>query len=203
MKGVKSMAPRTKAVPLTPEQLQMEKDIKRLNERINEIAKFYGTESYAYNKYYVALKMAIPERYRRTSKHGVIQISRSKEFITSTSTSPKMQMNMKRLLGMKTLGQLKKEAVAALKAEGMAKATKALVEQRAKAIDFLMGFIEEHSDMFYLGGKEAKDIIHVKGRKKTYSELLQLARLYQEENGADWLSGKTIDEEINDLFKRI
>lgn len=197
------MAPRTKAVPLTPEQLQLEKDIKRLNERINEIAKFYGTNSTAYNKYYAAVKMAVPERYRKTSKHGVIQLSRSKEFITSAASSPKMQMNMKRLLGMKTVGQLKKEAEATLKAEGMAKASRALVEQRAKAIDFLTGYIEEHSDMFYIGGKEAKSIIHIKGRKKTYNELLQLARLYQEKNGADWLSGKTIDEEINDLFKGI
>lgn len=196
------MAPRTKAVPLTPEQLQMEKDIKRLNERINEIAKFYGTESYTYNKYYSAVKMAVPEKFRRTSKHGVIQISRSKEFI-QTASSYKTQSSMKRLLGMKTVGQLKKEAAASLKEEGMAKATKALVERRAMAIDFLSGFIEEHTDMFYMGGKNAKSIIHIKGRKKTYSELLQLARLYQEKNGADWLSGKTIDEEINDLFKRI
>ena len=194
------MAPRTKAVPLTPEQLQLEKDIKRINERINEIAKFYGTESYSYNKYYSAVKMAIPEKFRRTSKHGVIQISRSKEFI-QTASSYKTQSSMKRLLGMKTLGQLKKEAAASLKAEGMAKATKAVIEQRAKAIDFLMGYIEEHSDMFYLGGKEAKEIIHIKGRKKSYDELLQLARLYQKKYGVDWLSGKTIDEEINDQFK--
>lgn len=196
------MAQRTKTVPLTPEQAQLERDIKRLNERINEIAKFYGTQSYSYNKYYAAVKMAIPEKFRRTSKHGIIQISRSKEFI-QTASSYKTQSSMKRLLGMKTLGQLKKDAAASLKAEGMLKATSAIVAQRAKAIDFLMGFVEEHSDMFYLGGKEAKDIIHIKGRKKTYSELLQLARLYQEKNGADWISGKTIDEEINDLFSRV
>lgn len=195
------MAPRTKAVPLTPEQLQLEKDIKRINERINEIAKFYGIESYAYNKYYSAVKMAIPEKFRRSSKHGVIQISHSKEFIQSAS-SYKTQSSMKRLLGMKTLGQLKKEAAASLKAEGMLKATKAVIEERAKANDFLMGYIEEHSDMFYMGCQEAKSIIHIKGRKKSYDELLQLARLYQKKNGVDWLSGKSIDEEINDLFKR-
>ena len=194
------MAPRTKTVPLTPEQLQMEKDIKRLNERINEIAKFYGTESYAYNKYYAAVKMSIPEKFRRTSKHGVIQISRSKEFI-QTASSYKTQSSMKRLLGMKTLGQLKKAAQESLKQEGILKATNAVIAQRAKAIDFLMAYVEEHSDMFYMGGKEAKDIIHIKGRKKSYDELLQLARLYQKKNGVDWLSGKSIDEEINDLFK--
>lgn len=194
------MAPRTKAVPLTPEQLQLEKDIKRINERINEIAKFYGTNSYAYNKYYSAVKMAIPERYRRTSTHGIIQISRSKEFI-QTASSVKTQASIKRLLGMKTLGQLKKAAKESLKQEGILKSTKAVIEERAKAIDFLMAYVEEHSDMFYLGGKEAKDIIHIKGRKKSYDELLQLARLYQKKNGVDWLSGKSIDEEINDLFK--
>ena len=36
---------------LTPSQLQLEKDVKRINERINEIAKTFGTESYAYNQF--------------------------------------------------------------------------------------------------------------------------------------------------------
>ena len=35
------MAQRTKTVPLTPDQLQLERDVKRLNERINEINNKY------------------------------------------------------------------------------------------------------------------------------------------------------------------
>lgn len=180
MKGVKNMAPRTKAVPLTPEQLQMEKDIKRINERINEIAKLYGTESYAYNKWYSAVKSTIPERYRKTSKHGIIQLSRSKEFI-QTASSAKTQESMRRLLGLKTVGKLRKEAKAAVKEEGK-KLTPENISQFMEMIDKVNKFIEEHSEMFYLEDKRAQDIAHIKTRKKSYKELGELVQIYQQGN---------------------
>lgn len=174
------MAPRTKAVPLTPEQLQMEKVIKRLNERINEIAKMYGTESYTYNKCYSAIKSSIPERFRKTSKHGIIQLSRSKEFIM-TASSARTQESMKRLLGMKTVGKLRKEARATLKWEG-GKVTPESVNKRMKEIDKVNMFVEEHSEMFYLEDKRAQDIAHIKTRKKSYKELGELVQIYQQGN---------------------
>ena len=174
------MAPRTKAVPLTPEQLQMEKDIKRLNERINEIAKMYGTESYAYNKWYSAIKSTIPQRFRRESVHGVIQLSRSKEFIM-TASSARTQESMKRLLGMKTVGKLRKEARATLKGEG-GKTTPESVRERMKEIDKVNKFVEEHSEMFYLEDKRAQDIARIKTRKKSYKELGELVQIYQQGN---------------------
>lgn len=174
------MAPRTKAVPLTPEQLQLEKDIKRLNERINEIAKKYGTESYAYNKWYSAIKSTIPERYRKTSKHGIIQLSRSKEFI-QTASSAKTQESVRRLLGLKTVGKLRKEAKTALKEEGK-KLTPENVSQFMAMIDQVNKFVEEHSEMFYLEDKRAQDIAHIKTRKKKYKELAELIQIYQQGN---------------------
>ena len=174
------MAPRTKTVPLTPEQLQMEKDIKRLNERINEIAKKYGTESYAYNKWYSAIKSSIPERYRKTSRHGIIQLSRSKEFI-QTASSAKTQESMRRLLGLKTVGKLRKEAKTALKEEGK-KLTPENVSQFMELIDKVNKFVEEHSEMFYLEDKRAQDIAHIKTRKKKYKELGELIQIYQQGN---------------------
>lgn len=180
MKGVKNMAPRTKAVPLTPEQLQLEKDIKRLNERINEVAKRYGTESYAYNKWYSAIKSTIPERFRKTSKHGIIQLSRSKEFI-QTASSSKTKESMRRLLGLKTVGKLRKEAKATLKEEGK-KLTPENVSQYMELIDKVNKFVEEHSEMFYLEDKRAQDIAHIKTRKKKYKELGELIQIYQQGN---------------------
>ena len=174
------MAPRTKAVSLTPEQLQMEKDIKRLNERINEVAKRYGTESFAYNKWYSAIKSTIPERFRKTSKHGVIQLSRSKEFI-QTASSARTQESMRRLLGLKTVGKLRKEANTALKEEGK-KLTPENISQFMEMIDKVNKFVEEHSEMFYLEDKRAQDIAHIKTRKKSYKELGELVRIYQQGN---------------------
>lgn len=170
------MAPRTKAVPLTPEQLQMEKDIKRLNERINEIAKMYGTDSYVYNKWYSAIKSTIPQRFRRESVHGVIQLSRSKEFIM-TASSARTQESMKRILGLKTVGKLRKEARATLKGEGR-KATPESVSKRMKEIDIVNQYVEEHHDMFYLENQRAQDIAHIKERRKTFGELIELRQIY-------------------------
>lgn len=164
---------------LTASQLQLEKDVKRINERINEIAKAFGTESYTYNQWYSTLKLSIPEKYRTTSKHGIMQIARSKEFYQS-SLKKSTRMGIQRLLGMKTKGQLMKEGKESLKDEGTKKPTRAEIEDRAKVIDEVNLFVSEHEDMFYLP-KTSKvyDIIHIKGRRKTYSELKQIVDEYK------------------------
>ena len=112
------MARRKKAQPLTPAQLQVEKDVKRINERINEVAKALGTDSFAYNQWYSTLKLALPEKYRQTSKHGIIQVKRSKELYLQ-SEQKKISQGIKRLLGMKTKGELMKESRKSLLEEGV------------------------------------------------------------------------------------
>ena len=180
--------PRTKAVPLTPEQNQLLRDVKRINERIADIAREYGTDSRTYNKYYSAVKSSIPERFRRTQEtHDssgasipTISISRSKEFLR-TASSWKTQSSISRLLGMKTKGKLYKEARKDLKEAGNKKPTKEEVQQRAKLIDRVVEFVEDHSSMFYISpdsSKRASDIAHISGRKKTYEELNELVNIY-------------------------
>jgi hypothetical protein len=169
----------TKKNNLTSSQLQLEKDVKRINERINEIAKTFGTQSYAYNKWYSTLKLSIPEKYRTTSKHGVIQIARSKEFYQS-SLRKKTKMGIKRLLGMKTKGQLMKEAKESLKMEGNIKPTRVEIEDRAKIIDEINKFVSENEDMFYQPKSSVVyNIIHITGRRKTYVELKQIIDEYR------------------------
>lgn len=164
---------------LTPSQQQLEKDVKRINERINEIAKVFGTESYAYNQWYATLKLSVPEKYRTTSKHGIIQIARSKEFYQS-SLKKKTKMGIKRLLGMKTRGALIKEAKQSLKDEGVKKPTRFEVLDRAKVIDEVNLFVSEHEDMFYLPATSTVyDTIHIKGRKKNYKELKKIVDEYK------------------------
>lgn len=165
---------------MTPEQKAFERDIKRINERINEIAKTYGTESVSYQKYYSTIKSTVPEKYRKTSKHGIIQLSRSKEFISTISTTKTQRINA-RLLGMKTKGQLRKEARQSLKEEGTKKPTPEEVERRMKEIDRVKKYVEEHSEMFYEINykEETKDVIHTRGRKKTYAELNALVTEFE------------------------
>ena len=165
---------------MSSEQLQMERDIKRINERINEIAKAFGTDSYTYNKYYSAIKSTVPEKFRKTSKHGVVQLSRSKEFIATAST-PKTQRTMERLTGMKTKGQIRKQARMSLKEEGNKKPTSKEIEERMRDIDKIHKFVENNREMFYVENysEETQDTIHIKGRKKTYNELKNIVSEYE------------------------
>lgn len=168
----------TKRNKLTPAQRQLEKDVKRINERINEIAKAFGTQSAAYDKWYSTIKLSIPEKFRTTSKHGIIQIARSKEFY-QTSLRKKTKMGIQRLLGLKTKGQLMKEAKESLKKEGLKKPTQAEIEDRAKAIDLVEIFVKSNEDMFYLPpDSPVYNIIHLKGRRKTYNEILEIIEEY-------------------------
>lgn len=185
------MAPRTKSVPLTPEQLQLEKDVKRINERINEIAKMYGTDSVAYNKWYAAVKSMIPERYRRTSKDGIIQLARSKEFYKTAGTE-QTKAAVNRILGLKTRGQLRKEARRSLKEEGVKNPSARQVTERQKDIDAVQGFSEDNPDMFYNPEEAAQKLIHIRGRRKTYQEMIIIADLYREATG----QGQIIEQDL-------
>lgn len=171
---------RRKAIPLTAEQKQLEKDVKRINERINEVAKLVGTNSYAYNKWYSAIKSVIPGKYRATSKHGIMQIARNKDFYR-TANRKKTKQAIQRLLGMKTAGQLKKEAKQTLKDEGTKKPTAQDIERRTSIIDTANLFVSSHHDMFYISkekSQRAHDIAHIKGRRKTYEEIDELITIY-------------------------
>lgn len=170
---------RTKKPPLTPEQLQLEKDVKRINERINEIAKKYGTDSYTYNKWYSAVKAVIPERFRKTSQHGVIQISRSREFY-DTYKSERTKSAITRLLGTKTRGQLRKEAKEGLRVSGITKPTPVQIAQREIMVDKVNSFVESNQDMFYVEDAQLQKLTHIRGRKKTYEELNEIINIYQE-----------------------
>ena len=188
-----------KAPIRTPEQAQLEKDVKRINERINEIVKRYGTNSYAYNQYYAAVKSAFPENFRRIDKEGIIKISRSEALYKTAGSSETMQA-ITRILGLKTVGRLRREAVRSLKEEKAAqkKANKTrikeglpevpeiqitpeAIKERQKEIDEVQSFVSENRDMFYVTDypSEVNEIIHMKGRKKTYSELKTIVDHYK------------------------
>lgn len=172
---------RKKAIPLTAEQKQLEKDVKRINERINEVAKLVGTNSYAYNQWYSAIKSVIPGKYRATSKHGIMQIARNKDFYRTANQKKTIQA-VQRLLGMKTAGQLKKQAKQSLKDEGTKKPTTQEIEDRVKAIDETNSFVNDNRDMFYIDPKKSKrayDIAHIKGRRKSYDEMEELISIYK------------------------
>lgn len=161
--------------------IQIEKDVKRINERINEVVKALGTESKAYNDYVSRIKSLIPGKYQRIDKDGLIKLSRSKEFY-KTFDQERTQRAFEQLLKVPTMGNIKKEAKKALKEEGKKKPTKADIDDMAKKIDFTEKFIEENQEMFYVeySQNELNETIHTTGRKKTYSELYKIAEAYKQ-----------------------
>lgn len=180
---------------LTPKQKQLEKDVKRINERINEIAKKFGSNSYAYNKWYSTIKTLIPERFRTIDREGLIKLKRSREFYQTANTK-RTQESMTRILGLKTNGQLRREAVKSLKEENAAEKARAKLDpnyvpniqqltpanilERQRAIDEIQTFVAENSDMFYARYSEGtKELIHTHGRKKTYSEMQSIIDEYK------------------------
>jgi hypothetical protein len=47
-----------------------------------------------------------------------------------------------------------------------------------KEIDLVNKYVEEHHDMFYLENQRAQDISHIKKRRKTLKELIELRNIY-------------------------
>ena len=190
-------ARKQKKTRLTPKQAQLEKDVKRINERINEIAKKLGAGSYAYNQWYATIKTLIPERYRTIDKEGLIKLKRSKEFYQTANTK-RTKEAIARILGLKTSGQLRREAIQSLKEEnalinkpdavGIGSGTVPVptpitpdnILQRQRDIDEIQTFVSSNRDMFYVASynQNINDLIHIRGRRKTYAEMKQIVDAY-------------------------
>lgn len=195
---------------LTPQQL--EKDVKRINERINEVVKLLGSNSEAYHKYVAKLKSLLPSQYVRVDKDGLFKIARKKELYQQAGDE-KIQRAFQQILKTPTAGEIKRHAKTVIKEERKkalqldpsnfaappdafgvgagavviepqhpdVRITKKEIEDFAKMLDKISGFVADNSDMFYVAYQDPKlnDMIHKKG-KRTYSELNELIDAYQD-----------------------
>lgn len=95
---------------------QLEKDVKRINERINEVSKLLGSDSEAYNKYVARLKSLLPSKYVTIDRDGLYKIKRSKE-LYSRSGEDKIERAFQQILKVPTAGEIRKEARRVIKEE--------------------------------------------------------------------------------------
>ena len=203
---------------LTPQQL--EKDVKRINERINEVVKLLGADSEAYQKYVARLKSLLPSQFVRVDKDGLFKIARKKE-LYNRAGDEKIQRAFEQILKTPTAGDIKKNARRVIKEErkkklqedqeraralpevpgeefpdlppeyqGLGngamikeplKPTQAEIIDKAKQMDRVEKFVSDNQEMFYVTFKntEINDIIHIRGRKKTYAELQKIIDEYE------------------------
>lgn len=148
------------------------KDIKRLNQRIVQVAKSYGKESPLYMEYETKLKKIFPSEQININKRGEIQLSRSKKFY-NTSSGEYVQRVQKTT---RTVSELRKQARESIKVEipKGAKITEEMIQQRIKdrweveenlnsALDSLYGREDEMA-------QKAIETMRKKG-EKSYEEL--------------------------------
>lgn len=95
---------------------QLEKDVKRINERINEVSKLLGSDSEAYNKYVARLKSLLPSKYVTIDRDGLYKIKRSKE-LYNRSGEDKIERAFQQILKVPTAGAIRKEARRVIKEE--------------------------------------------------------------------------------------
>ena len=148
------------------------KDIKRLNQRIVQVAKSYGKESPLYMEYETKLKKIFPSEQINVNKRGEIQLSRSKQFY-NTSSWEYVQRVQKTT---RTVSELRKQARESIKVEipKGEKITEEMIQQRIKdrweveenlnsALDSLYGREDEMA-------QKAIETMRKKG-EKSYEEL--------------------------------
>ena len=148
------------------------KDIKRLNQRIVQVAKSYGKESPLYMEYETKLKKIFPSEQINVNKRGEVQLSRSKQFYNTTSGEYVQRVQKTT----RTVSELRKQARESIKVEipKGAKITEEMIQQRIKdrweveenlnsALDSLYGREDEMA-------QKAIETMRKKG-EKSYEEL--------------------------------
>ena len=148
------------------------KDIKRLNQRIVQVAKSYGKESPLYMEYETKLKKIFPSEQININKRGEIQLSRSKQFYNTTSGEYVQRVQKTT----RTVSELRKQARESIKVEipKGEKITEEMILQRIKdrweveenlqsALDSLYGREDEMA-------QKAIETMRKKG-EKSYEEL--------------------------------
>ena len=148
------------------------KDIKRLNQRIVQVAKSYGKDSPLYMEYETKLKKIFPSEQININKRGEIQLSRSKQFYNTTSGEYVQRVQKTT----RTVSELRKQARESIKVDipKGEKITEEMIQQRIKdrweveenlqsALDSLYGREDEMA-------QKAIETMRKKG-EKSYEEL--------------------------------
>lgn len=205
---------------LTPKQL--EKDVKRLNERINEVVKLLGSDSEAYNRYVSKMKSLLPERFVRVDKYGLVKIARTKELYNQAGDE-KIQRAFQQLLKVPTVGNVKANARRVIINERKkrersgseaqpgadyigvgagamihqpGRITKEEIEAKAKQIDEIDKFVADNQDMFYVeySNSDLNKTINTKGKgRRSYDELQDIIDAYKR---SEWQARRDIFSDL-------
>lgn len=166
------------------EEKDRKKYIKSLNQRIKQLADTFGKDSLAYVNKMKELIVDLETRgleYHESNK-GIFQINESKANLENELVWN--QIDKKRYLNMNTANEIAKETFKKMKERGeLAPDTKYDKEIAIKYTNeymFVSQYVAENLSYLYSGSNgQVLDIMHIKGRRKTYEELKEVAEAIQ------------------------
>lgn len=161
----------------------MVKRIKRINERIADIGRTFGTESDVYKEYESRIVNMFPQDYHY-SKKGFISLSHGKRVINNTDTD-------RRLLSLDVLptrGEIVKRSKKRLKEKGIVKPTLQDVKEEVERKDRVIQMIDDNLDLAYaIDSKASNDFIdYMRGSEKDYDVIEEKINAFL----ADYESGQ-------------
>ena len=146
----------------------MVKRIKRINERIADIARTFGTQSNIYKEYESRIVTLFPTGYHY-SKNGYISLSHGKKVVGDAETD-------KRLMSIDVLptkGEIVKRSKQRLKDKGILKPKIEDVKREVERKDRVENLINDNLDLAYaIKSQEADDFIdYMRQSEKDYDEI--------------------------------
>ena len=146
----------------------MIKRIKRINERISDIARTFGTQSNIYKEYESRIVTLFPEGYHY-SKKGYISLSHGKKVVGDTSTDKKLLS----IDVLPTKGEIVKRSKKRLKSQGNTKPTLKEIKEEVERKDRVENLINDNLDLAYaIKSEESDDLLqYMRQSEKDYEEM--------------------------------
>lgn len=158
---------------------EIERQVKRINERIADISRTFGTDSYQYQRYEERIQKIFGEKQFFYGSGDRIALSHGKK----VTEDKDIEMKLKRLENLSTVGKMKRKARRSLQEEGIKKPSKAEILERAQIQSDFDRFFDEHKEEFYKYTSDRIDsaISTMHQSHKTYDELHEVMKVYNEE----------------------
>ena len=146
----------------------MVKRIKRINERIADIARTFGTQNNIYKDYESKIVTLFPTEYHY-SKKGYISISHGKTVVSNPETDKKLLS----IDVLQTKGVIIKRSKKRLKSQGIEKPSLDEIKEEVARKDRVENLINDNLDLAYALKSEASDALidYMRESEKDYDEL--------------------------------
>jgi len=165
---------------------EYQKQVKRLNERMADIGRTYGTDTYYYRRYAETVGAYLSDHPElvRTSKSGNIALPTSEKY----KDMPEIKKLLERIEGLPTKGEIHKEIKEKYGAE-----TQEEVQRAVKQASRISQWMREHGGGKYETEMEREFVTKVGKRELTLDEQEEFIDEWEEMTEEEWLALPTVN----------